>query len=334
MKKLVTLKELSRELGVSVSTVSKALNNDPSIGHRTRERVERLARVRHYIPNEVARNFQRRRSLTIGLMVPNVLDQFFVQAVNGVDSVASDKQYSVLVSQTLDDEARAHAILDLMRHDGVDGLIATITPNTHDLTPYRRLEAAGIPVVYIARSPNDPACAQVTVLNTESARQATAFLLARGHRRVAYLNGPTNIAASQQRRLGFEQALQEQHRPADGTVYQPAGLTPADTEQTMAQLMARPDYPTGILAFKTYMALDAMMYLKQTYPARLGEIEFVGFGNLPLLNYLTDRPVAAIEENPGRMGEEAMRLLLQLITTGHADPMQVAVPGELVVYGQ
>ncbi|MBO0951442.1 LacI family DNA-binding transcriptional regulator [Fibrella forsythiae] len=332
MKKLVTLKELSLELGVSVSTVSKALNNDPTIGHYTRERVEHLARARHYIPNQVARNFQRRRSLTIGLIVPNVLDQFFVQAINGVDEVATAKQYSVLVSQTLDVESRSNAILDLMRLDGVDGLIATITPNTTNLTPYRQLEAAGIPVVYIARSLNDPACAQVTLLNTDSARIATNFLLDRGHQQLAYINGPTNVNASQQRRTGFEQALQDRHRLADGTIYQPNSLTAADTDAIMAKAMARADYPTGILAFKTYMAIDAITYLKRTYPERLDQIEFVGFGNLPLLKHLSHKPAASIEENPGLMGQEAMRLLMQLISDKPAESTHIEVPGELVVH--
>ncbi|WP_375445270.1 LacI family DNA-binding transcriptional regulator [uncultured Fibrella sp.] len=332
MKKLVTLKDLSQELGVSVSTVSKALNNNPTIGHYTRERVERLARARQYIPNQVARNFQRRRSLTIGLIVPNVLDQFFVQAINGVDQVASDRQYSVLVSQTLDDEGRSNAILDLMRLDGVDGLIATITPTTTDLTPYRRLEAAGIPVVYITRSPNDPDCAQVITLNTESARVATDFLLSRGHRQLAYLNGPPNINASKQRKAGFEQALRAQVGTAVGSVYQPDGLSPADTEAIMTTIMARPAYPTGILTFKTYMALDAITYLKRAYPERLNQVEFIGFGNLPLLKHLTYKPVASIEENPALMGQEAMRLLMQLMTDTPVDSTHIEIPGELVIH--
>lgn len=332
MKKLVTLKELSLELGVSVSTVSKALSNDPTIGHHTRERVERLARARQYIPNEVARNFQQRRSLTIGLIVPNVLDQFFVQAINGIDTVASNRHYSVLISQTLDNESRANTIVDLMRLDGVDGLITTITPTTVDLTRYRRLEAAGIPVVFMARSPNDPACSQVTLLNSEAAHNATLFLVQRGHKRLAYLNGPTNVAASQQRRTGFEQALAEQRRLGDGLIHQPAGLTPTDTENAMAALMARPDYPTGMLTFKTYMALDAIAFMKQAYPERLHQVEFIGFGNLPLLKHLTHKPVASVEENPGIMGEEAMQLLIDLMSGARAEPTHISVPGELIVH--
>jgi DNA-binding LacI/PurR family transcriptional regulator len=332
VNKPVTLKDLAQELGVSVSTVSKALNGDPSIGHRTRERVEQLARDRQYSPNEMARNFQQRRSLTIGLMVPNVLDQFFVQAVNGVDDVAREQRYSVLVSQTLDSETRATAILGQMLTDGVDGLIATITPDTTDLAPYHRLEAAGIPVVFMARSPGNPACAQVTVQNTEAARQATDLLLGRGHRRLAYLNGPDNVAASHERRAGFEQALRRFAQPATGIVIQAAGLTPTDTERAMHGLMQQPNHPTGILTFKTYMALDAIRFLKQHYPDRLAGIAFVGFGNLPLLKYLTHTPVASIDENPDRMGREAFTLLTRLMTNAQTESRQIDVPGQLVVH--
>ncbi len=332
MKKSVTLKDLAQELGVSVSTVSKALSNDPSIGHRTRERIEALAERWHYVPNEMARNFQQQRSLTIGLMVPNVLDQFFVQAVNGVDEVARNQQYSVLVSQTLDDETRATNILNLMLRDGVDGLITTITPNTTNLAPYQRLEAAGIPVVYMARSPSDPACAQVTALNQDIARQATLFLIERGHQRLAYLNGPTNVAASWQRRMGFDEALAKNPDSTQGIVMQPTGLTQHYTEQIMRKLMVRPDYPTGILTFKTYMALDAINFLKHSYPDRLDEIDFVGFGNLPLLKYLRYRPIASVEENPGQMGQEAFQLLLGLMRNTWSGSTQIDIPSALITH--
>ena len=106
----------------------------------------------------------------------------------------------------------------------------------------------------------------------------------------------------------------------------------------MAALMQQRDFPTGILTFKTYMALDAIAWLKQTYPERLNTIEFVGFGNLPLLTYLTHKPVASIDENPVQMGQEAMNLLLRLMTDGLNVSSQIGtrigVRGELVVHAQ
>ncbi|RYF56219.1 MAG: LacI family transcriptional regulator, partial [Cytophagaceae bacterium] len=154
----------------------------------------------------------------------------------------------------------------------------------------------------------------------------------RGHQRLACLNGPPNINASQQRRAGFDEALRARNRSTDGMVYQPAGLTATDTEAIMATVMERADYPTGILAFKTYTVLDAIAYLKRAYPERLNQVEFVGFGNLPLLKHLTYKPAASIEENPGLMGQEAMRLLMRLMSDKPAELTHIEVPGELVIH--
>ncbi|AQG80612.1 LacI family DNA-binding transcriptional regulator [Spirosoma montaniterrae] len=334
MTKPVTLKELSQELGVSVATVSKALNHDPTIGHYTRERVLKLAQDRNYIPNENARNFQQQKSLTIGLLIPNVLDQFFVQAINGVDAVAVDTHYSLVVAQTRDDPNRAAAVLNMMLRDRVDGLIATITPNTTDLAPYQRLEAAGIPVVYMARSPNDPACHRVVCQNVQGATQATRFLLERGHRRLAHLKGPDAISASHQRQTGFANAIADWPERPRSVQVETVDLLAESVYKAMQRLMERPDYPTGILTFKTYITLDAIDFLRQHYPERLARIDFVGFGNLPLIRYLDPKPAASVEENAHLMGQETMRLLLRLMQNAETgvvtNPQHIEVPCKLI----
>lgn len=333
MPKAVTLKELARELGVSVATVSKVMNNDPSIGHYTREQVQKLAKARNYVPNAAARNFQQQKSLTIGLTVPNVLDQFFVQAINGVEEAAQSAGYNVMVTQTFDLPDRNRTILNTLLSDRVDGLIATITPDAADLSIYRQFEAVGIPVVYMNRSPHEIDCPRVTGSNVEGAALATRFLIERGHRRLAHLKGPANLATSQQRHEGFALALREHGLPENPAWVRSVDLSAANTEAVLREWMAQPDYPTGILAFKNYLTLDALTYLKREYPDRLSEIQFVGFGNLPLLRYLDHKPIASLEENAEQMGREAMTMLLRLLTSGTPLPTQhVQVPCELVVY--
>lgn len=333
MPKAVTLKELARELGVSVATVSKVMNNDPSIGHYTREQVQKLVKARNYVPNAAARNFKQQKSLTIALTVPNVLDQFFVQAINGVEGAAQAAGYSVMVTQTFDQPDRNGAILGTLLSDRVDGLIATITPDAADLSVYQQFEAVGIPVVYMNRSPHGVDCPRVTGSNVEGAAMATRFLIERGHRRLAHLKGPANLATSQQRHEGFSLALREHGLPENPAWVRSVDLSAANTEAVMREWMAQPDYPTGILAFKNYLTLDALTYLKREYPDRLADVQFVGFGNLPLLRYLDHKPIASLEENAEQMGREAMSLLLKLLTAETPlAPQHVQVPCELVVY--
>lgn len=106
MKKGVTLKDLARKLNMSVSTVSKALGNNAAISDATRERVKKLALEWHYIPNEAARHFKQNKSFTLGLIIPNLLDQFYVLAINGVEEVAAKNKYNVIVSQTHESEEK------------------------------------------------------------------------------------------------------------------------------------------------------------------------------------------------------------------------------------
>jgi DNA-binding LacI/PurR family transcriptional regulator len=333
MPKAITLKELARELGVSVATVSKVINNDPSIGHYTREQVQKLVKARNYVPNGVARNFQQQKTLTLGLTVPNTLDQFFVQIINGADEAAQAAGYSVVVSQTFDEAQRTHDILDMLLSDRVDGLIASIPPATTDLAPYRRFEAVGIPVVYINRSPLDAHCHRVTCRNREAAAMGTQFLIERGHRRLAHLKGPESLATSQHRHEGFAQAVQ-----AAGLLLPPDRVRSVDlsqraTEAVIRDWMAQPDYPTGILTYKNYLTLDALALLKREYPERLAEIAFVGYGHLPMLRYLDHKPIAALNENAEQMGREAVDLLFRLlIAENDLPPQHVQIPCELVVY--
>jgi DNA-binding LacI/PurR family transcriptional regulator len=333
MPKAITLKELALELGVSVATVSKVINNDPSIGHYTREQVQKLVKARNYVPNVAARNFQQQKTLTLGLTVPNTLDQFFVQVINGADEAAQAAGYSVVVSQTFDEAKRTHDILAMLLSDRVDGLIASITPDTPDLALYRRFEAVGIPVVYVNRVPHSLDCHRVTCQNEAAAGQATQFLIERGHRQLAHLKGPENLATSQQRHQGFAQAVQAAGLALRADWVRSVDLSQQATEAVMREWMGQPNYPTGILTFKNYLTLDALAFLKREYPERLNEVEFVGYGHLPVLRYLDHKPVAAIDENAEQMGREAVNLVFKLLAAENdLPPQHVQIPCELVAY--
>ena len=123
----VTIKDIAAKLNMSFSTVSKALNNDPSISTPTRERVKQLAADWNYIPNEAARHFKLNKTFTLGLIIPNMLDQFFVLAINGAEKIAARENYNVIISQSHEDPTNEERIVDLMKRNRVDGLIVVIT---------------------------------------------------------------------------------------------------------------------------------------------------------------------------------------------------------------
>lgn len=313
MKKVVTIKDMAVKLKIDVSTVSKALNNHPAIGLKTHKRVHKLARDWCYVPNEAARQFQKSKSFTIGLIIPSIQDQFYVQAINGVDKVAEAAKYRIIISQTFECEKKESSILEMLLRDRVDGIIVALTKNTTDLTPFKKLESMGIPVVYFARSPKDLSCITVSSNNLAGACDATTFLINKGHHRIAHLKGPANMQTSDIREAGYLKALTENNIPVNREYIITVDLSKEATYQAMADLLALPHPPTAILTFKNYITLDAIAYLKQEKPEFLGKIDFVGFGKLPMLEYLNHKPVAVIDENSNEIGGQAMQLLLKMM---------------------
>ena len=336
MKKGVTLKDIAKKLNMSVSTVSKALSNDTSISLPTKERVKELAVEWNYIPNEAARHFKLSKTFTLGLIIPDLLDQYYVLSINGVEQVAAFHKYQVIVAQSRDEAANEEKIIDLMIRSRVDGVIASIAKNTVDMHPFQRLKSMGIPVVFFARSPKEENAHCVYTDSFDGALKATDFLLQKGHRRIAHLMGPHSLAIAQTRLQGYKKALDDHALPFDPHLVKEVDFSPGTTFQAMRELMQFEEPPTAVFSFKNYINLDAVDYLKNNMPAMLGKIDFAGFGNLPMLQYLQYKPVASVEESPYTLGEEAARLVFSLIHNkeGHtADTYQrIKIPCTLIVH--
>lgn len=333
MKKGVTIKDIAQKLNMSVSTVSKALNNDTSISLPTRERVRRLATDWHYVPNEAARHFKQNKTFTVGLVIPSLMDQFYVLAINGVETVAAREKYNVIVAQTHEDIQRQEQAIKVMISNRVDGVILALSKNTEDEPLLRRLRDVGIPAVCMAREPKSGLVPFVSSSNLDGACMATRYLIKKGHRRIASLMGPENMHIAQVRLQGYRNALEEASIPYDPGLVKPVDFSTAATEQAMEALLQLQLPPTAVFCFKNYIALDAISYLKKNAPEKLDRIDFTGFGNLPLLQYLDHKPLASIEENSFEMGVAAMDILLKRMQhDGGEVPPFVQIPCELVVH--
>lgn len=336
MKKAITLKDLALKMNMSVSTVSKALNDDPSISDMTRTRVKKLAAEWHYIPNEAARHFKLNKSFTLGIIMPDLMDQFYILAINGIEKIAAQHQYNVIISQTHEDAQREEEIADLMLRNRVDGVIVVLSKNTQNMDAFRKLLYTGIPLVFFARAPMEPAFNFVSANNEEGATRAVDLLFKRGHKRIAHLMGPHAMPVSQTRLAGYKKALAKNKLPFDSALVKEIDFTPASTFHAMRQLMKMKSPPTAIFVFKNYVSLDAINFLKNHYPGRLKKIEMVGFGNLPLMQYMDHKPIASIEENSYAMGVEAAELIFRKIEMGDTDGKDIShyiqVPCKLVMH--
>ena len=336
MKKGITLKDMARKLNMSVSTVSKSLNNDQAISTLTKERVRELATRWNYIANESARHFKLSKSFTLGVIIPDLLDPFFVEAINGVEEIAVKENYNIIVTQSHEDKDKEERMLNVMIRNRIDGLIVAVTKNTADMALFERFKAVGIPVICMVRKPQNNAFHYVCMDNVDGGFKATEFLIKKGHTRIAHIMGPSTLQISLARFEGYNQALAQHHIPIDNALVKEVDFSARQTEAAIIELMELQAPPTAIFAFKNCITLDAIQLLKKQYPERIPAIDFTDFGNLPFFHYLDHKPVASIEENFYEVGKQAAHLLFQMLKEDHSYPngssQDIKIPCKLVVH--
>jgi LacI family transcriptional regulator len=197
---------------------------------------------------------------------------------------------------------------------------------------FQKLISIGIPVVFIAREPQSDSFNFVSANNFEGAFMATNFLIKKGHRRVAHIMGPQSMQTSKVRFEGYKKALSKHTIPFDAKLVKVVDFSEKSTAIAMKQLMTSEKPPTAIFTFKNYITLDAIEFLKNKYPDKLDEVDFVGFGNLPLLQYLDHKPIASIEENSYQIGLKAAHLLFKKIKSEEKEISHIKVPCKLVIH--
>lgn len=311
--KPATIKEIAKRLKISPSTVSRALNDHPSIGLVTTERVKKVAQELHYEPNQTAIFFKQRKTFTIGVVLPSLSEPFFSAAISEIENVASAKNFTVIMGQSLDDADRELRILQTLKTHRVDGVLMSIGKNTQDYGFIDMLEGAGIPVVFFDCAP-DSAEANAVVSDLASGMlEAIDLFVSCGHHAIALINGPASLPASKERLKAYVSGLGNA-----GITYLPeyvvhTDLTPEGNEAAIFQLLALPDRPSAVICFNDYVALDVMKAARQKGLALNQDIHFISYANYPLWKYMENPPMASIEQFPGEQGRRAAELLFELI---------------------
>jgi LacI family transcriptional regulator len=321
-----TIKEIARRLNISASTVSRALHDHPSIGLRTKTRVQQLAAELNYEPNQTAIFFQQRKTFTIGVILPELSEAFFSAAISGIEDMAGRHQYSVLMGQSHDEEEREKLIVSTMKKHRVDGLIISIAKNTKDYSHFNMLRQAGIPTVFFDRIPNLTDIHYVACDMISGTVQAVKYLLGKGHRVIGMINGPEKLLASRQREEGYIKAMQKHRLKYDPTLVVSSDLTKQGTDKAMNKLLSLKRKPSAIVAFNDYVALDAVQYaVKNKYKIN-EDLTFVSYANLPMNHYTAFPPVASVEQFPYIQGQRATETLLEILTS--RNPEGAPVPAE------
>jgi DNA-binding LacI/PurR family transcriptional regulator len=333
--KPTTIKEIAAILNVSVSTVSRALHNHPSIGITTQQKVQKLAKELNYEPNQSAIFFQKGKTSTIGLILPELSEAFFSSAVSAIEDLAYQKNYTVLIAQSHDDEKREKQLIEMMKNHRVDGLIVSVAKTTSNFDHFEVLERYGIPIVFFDRIPPIKNIHSVACNMETGTIAAVTYLLQIGHRCIGMINGPATLSASEERKKGYFEAITKNRLKFDGSLIVSCDLTEKGTQEALDKLLSNKRRPTAIVTFNDYNALYAIKHARKLNINLDKDLKFVSYANLPLINYMDYVPIASVEQFPALQGQKAAEILFELLKnkTSSSDIFyhKVTIESELIV---
>jgi len=317
MKRQVTIKDIAKKLGVSTSTVSRALQDHPDISIKTREAVKELAKILGYKPNMVALNLKHSRTNTIGVLVPEVEHYFFSTILNGVEEVAYKNNFSVMVFQSNESYLREVLIAQTFLANRVDGLLASFSKNTHDFSHFQQIVDNEIPLVFFDREREELHADSVIVDDYSGAYNAVTHLLSKGCKKIAFFSAPQHLVLGKNRLEGYKAALENQ-----GITYNPDLVYACDTydqaEKISRSILKKHDRPDAIFAVNDLTAIGAMKVAKQQGLKIPEDIKFVGFENSRSA-WICEPELTTIDQFGFELGKKATELLLSRIRLNSFD---------------
>ncbi len=326
-----TLRTLADQIGLSVSTVSRILSGQASryrISPRTAERVLAKARRLRIAPNPLARGLKVNKTLTIGLVIPDISNPFFAGIARSVETEAASRGYSTILCDTQDDTGREKEAIRVLRDRKVEGLV--ICPVGQSSQHLRIFESDPVPIVLVDRYFSDLKVPFVASDNVRGAYEATRYLLARGHRRIACIQGLAGTSPNTLRIRGYRLALADHRVPFRSSLIVGNSFSLQNGyDQTRRLLDQRPDL-TAIFAFSNLIALGALRALSENRRSVPKDISVLCFDDQPYCAYLAP-PMTTIEQNNAELGRRAVTLLFDRIQQSQSgSTIGVLIPTRLI----
>ncbi|MBX2962911.1 MAG: LacI family DNA-binding transcriptional regulator [Cyclobacteriaceae bacterium] len=319
----VTIKDIARELGISPSTVSRALKDHPDISPDTKKAVNELAEKLNYQPNIVALSLRQSKTNTIGVIIPEIVHFFFSTIISGIEDVAYSAGYNVIITQSNESEAREITDMKALFNSRVDGMLMSVSRETSNFEHIESMLAKGMPIVFFDRVYNTDQSSKIIVDDFHGAKDATLHLIEQGCRRIAHLEGPPNLDISKQRLEGYKEALQENNIPFSKELI--ATCPSGNIEEGKAateKLLSLKNPPDGIFATNDPSAMGAMQAIKAKGLNMPQDIALVGFSNW-FFSSLMDPPLSSVDQPGFEMGQEAAKLLIRQIEKQGKDDIAI-----------
>jgi len=310
MKSKATLKQIAKELGVSVSTVSKALNRSPEISEPTKQRVQEYAKLKNYKPNVIGLNLKNRSTKTIGVIIPDILNSFFAKVFTGIEKVADDRGYKLITCISNESYQKEINALEMLSNGTIDGFILAIADETqklHKFDHFREIINEGIPIVLFDRISDEVNCDKVIVDDFESAVNATNHLIERGCRKIALLSAIDNLSVGKLRAEGFYKAINNHGHEVDENL---VILTNTNEEfnDKIGGFFIK-NKPDAVFALDEHASVTAMKLGIQNGYKVPNDLQIIGFADGLWSRRMTPS-MSTVSQHAPEIGEVAANLLI------------------------
>ncbi|WP_299994044.1 LacI family DNA-binding transcriptional regulator [Marinifilum sp. N1E240] len=329
----VTIKDIAKELGISASTVSRALKDHPDISSKTKEAVNKLAKEWHYKPNAVALSLRHSKTNIIGVIIPEIVHHFFSSVISGIEEIANKAGYNVMMFQSNESFEREIANVQALLSSRVDGVLVSMSKETKDFSHFKELRDNGIPIVFFDRVCNELSSDNVIVDDFAGAFAAVEHLINIGCKRIAHLSAPQHMLLGQNRLKGYRQALLKHKMPIDENLIIKCDSYEESIELT-PELLKLSTPPDAIFAVNELTAAGALTAVKKVGFRVPEDISIVGFTD-GLVSRTTDPNLTTLEQHGYEVGLRASELLVGRIKEGDMDyePVTKVVKTNLIVRG-
>ena len=317
--------------GVSIATVSRTLAEPDKVSEKTRKKVMEAVETSGYVANTLARNFRRRRSNMVVVLVPDIANPFFSNIIQGIERVASRHQYRILLGDTQGEQEREQAYADLVSQRQADGVICLGRNIPFRYRKGRKtLDPDWPPFAMACEYHGEIPVSTVCIDNVAAARDAVNHLLELGHQRIAYVNGPSESPLCEDRLQGYEQALKEAGLTVEPALIKQGDFTLASGYDCTAALLAAANPPTALFCANDEMAIGAMQACHAAGLSLPGDMSVVGFDDIGFAAYTHPR-LTTVHQPRNRIGEQVMTMMLAMLAGNTPADSRIVLPHELVV---
>ncbi|MFY4776325.1 LacI family DNA-binding transcriptional regulator [Metabacillus sp. RGM 3146] len=324
---MVRIVDVAKKAKVSTATVSRVITNSGTVKKETTEKVLKAIKELNYQPNLLARQLRKLETKTILVIVPDITNTFFSKVLRGIEAVASEKGYQILLGDTDNKDVKESGYLNMLRQKNADGMILLTARIDHQLVD---ILAKDYPVVLACEYTAGSEIPTVSIDNIGSATRASQYLIDLGHRRIGFISGPLNSVLSRDRLIGFQHAMLQNRGLIQSSYIEEGDFTYESGFNKMLQLLALDKPPTAIFAANDEMAFGAIKAIKSKGYSVPEDFSVIGFDDIKFAS-IFEPPLTTIAQPAFDIGFNAMELLMKLINQENIEKSLFILNEQLVI---